>query len=189
MPYNPQIHHRRSIRLKGYDYTQPGAYFVTMVTYQRAEIFGEVVNGVMRLSPLGEIASAEWLKTAQLRSYVRLFEDEFVVMPNHVHGIIWIVESEESLVRAERRSALTKPAVTPGSLGAIIRAYKSAVTYAANGLQNQRGAVLWQRNYYEHIIRNETTFKNIWNYIDNNPRKWAEDQLHPSAPPNKFTQE
>ncbi|MDW8279482.1 MAG: transposase, partial [Anaerolineales bacterium] len=90
MPYNPDIHHRRSIRLKGYDYTQKGAYFVTIVTHQRAHLFGKVVNGVMRLSEWGEIARREWFKTAELRPYVELYEDEFVVMPNHAHGIIWI---------------------------------------------------------------------------------------------------
>ncbi len=87
-----QKHHRRSIRLKGYDYTQAGAYFVTICTVQREEIFGEVVNGEMRLNPLGEIVREEWLKTAEIRSNVELHEDEFVIMPNHVHGIVWIVE-------------------------------------------------------------------------------------------------
>jgi putative transposase len=93
-------------------------------------------------------------------------------------------------VGAERRSAPTaRPRVISGSLGAIVRGYKSAVTYAINGAQNTRGAVVWQRNYHEHIIRNETEFKNIWNYIDTNPARWEDDQLHPSAPPNQFNQD
>ena len=77
MKYNPEIHHRRSIRLKGYDYTQPGAYFVTICAYQRMHAFGEVVNGEMTLNDTGKIARDEWFKTAELRPYVRLYEDEF----------------------------------------------------------------------------------------------------------------
>ncbi len=88
MRYDPKIHHRRSVRLKGYDYTQPGAYFVTICTFHREEIFGEVVDGVMRVNPSGEIVREEWLKTAQIHQEVELYEDEFVIMPNHIHGII-----------------------------------------------------------------------------------------------------
>jgi len=180
MKFNPEIHHRHSIRLKGYDYTRGGAYFVTIVTYQRAHLFGEVVNGEMRLNELGQIARDEWFKTADLRPYVKLYEDELMVMPNHAHGIVWI-ENDDVVgmgVGAERRSAPTKtktPTVTPKSLGAIVRAYKSAVTYAVNALQKQRGAVLWQRNYYEHIIRNEQEHERIYNYILSNPLNWEND--------------
>jgi putative transposase len=161
----PNNHRRRSIRLKGYDYTQPGAYFITICAHQRAQIFGEIVDGEMRLNRWGEIARTEWFKTAALRPNVEMHEEEFVVMPNHVHGIIWLVENVGALRRnapfeneisskqkAEQRSA---PTVKAGSLGVIIRAYKSAVTYAINKLENSRGAVVWQRNYYEHVIRNE----------------------------------
>jgi REP element-mobilizing transposase RayT len=183
MKYDPNIHHRRSIRLKGYDYTQPGAYFVTFCASQRAHIFGKVVNGEMVLNDMGKIAQEEWFKTAQLRPYVKLYEDEFVIMPNHVHGIIWIEDSVGALrrntqSRAEQRSAPTEtaPGAAPGSLGAIVRAYKSAVTYAVNAAENQRGAVLWQRNYYEHIIRNDLELKNIRWYILNNPRNWQLDR-------------
>ena len=110
MKYDPQKHHRRSIRLKGYDYCvggfvpptryaagtkpaarQPGAYFVTICAFQRMHVFGEVINGEMILNETGKIARDEWFKTAELRPYVELFEDEFVVMPNHAHGMIWIV--------------------------------------------------------------------------------------------------
>ena len=93
MKYNPQIHHRRSIRLKGYDYTQPGAYFVTFCTYQRDEILGEVHYGEMKLSALGKIVRDEWFRTAQIRKEIQLFDDEFIIMPNHGHGIIWIIET------------------------------------------------------------------------------------------------
>lgn len=96
MRYDPEKHHRRSIRLKGYDYTQAGAYFVTICTHERECLFGEVINGQVRLSRWGEIVYEEWFRTAELRPYVRLYPDEFVVMPNHVHGIIWIVETTDS---------------------------------------------------------------------------------------------
>jgi putative transposase len=91
MTYDPRKHHRRSIRLKGYDYTQAGAYFVTFVAHDRECLFGDVVDGVMRLNAFGEIVRDEWFRTAVVRPYVMLDPDEFVVMPNHVHGIIWIV--------------------------------------------------------------------------------------------------
>src|SRR5688500_23792 len=183
MKYNPEIHHRRSIRLKGYDYTQPGAYFVTFCSYQRMHVFGKVVNGEMILNDIGKIARDQWFKTAELRPYVKLYEDEFVIMPNHGHGIIWIQEGalrRNAQSRAEQRSAPTKTTptktVAPGSLGAIVRAYKSAVTYAVNAVQNQRGAVLWQRNYYDHIIRNDRELNNIRWYIINNPLNWQLDR-------------
>jgi putative transposase len=176
MKFDPQKHHRRSIRLKGYDYTQSGAYYITIVTYQRQHLFGEVVNDEMRLNELGQIAHDEWFKTAVLRPYVTLYADEFVVMPNHVHGIVWIEHTDggdiPAIVGAERRSV---PTVAPKSLGAIVRAYKSAVTYAINSLQNQRGAALWQRNYYEHIIRDEKDLQAKRDYILGNPMNWEDD--------------
>jgi REP element-mobilizing transposase RayT len=175
MKYDPQKHHRRSIRLKGYDYTQSGAYFVTICAYQRMHVFGEIVNGEMILNDTGEIARDEWFKTEKLRPYVELYEDEFVVMPNHAHGIIWIVEN----VGTRRRRVPTaesfgKP--VKGSIPTIVRAYKSAVTYAVNGAQGVRGAVLWQKNYYEHIIRNDRELNNIGWYILNNPLNWQLDR-------------
>jgi len=180
--FDPEIHHRRSIRLKGYDYSQAGAYFITLVTHKRQHLFGRVENGEIILNELGQIARKEWLRTAELRSYVELWEDEFVVMPNHVHGIIWIINNDPrgagadvigaraDVVGAERRSA-----PTVGSLGAIVRAYKSAVSYAINSLQNQRGAVLWQRNYYEHIIRDDKDLQAKRSYIMSNPFNWVND--------------
>jgi putative transposase len=188
MKYDPQIHHRRSIRLKGYDYTQVGAYFITICSHQREHVFGEVINGEMKLNFWGEIGRAEWFKTAALRSYVELYEGEFVVMPNHIHGIIWLNEDVVALrgnaplqnkntfpakQKAEQRSA---PTVKPGSLGTIVRAYKSAVTYAINGLENSRGRLVWQRNYYEHIIRNGKELSLIARYIYYNPFNWQLDR-------------
>ncbi len=184
MKYDPQntpsghLHHRRSIRLKGYDYTQPGAYFITICAYQRMHVFGEVINGKMVLNETGKIARDEWFKTAELRPYVKLYEDEFVIMPNHGHGIIWI---EDEIVGTRRRRIPTettekfgKP--VKGSIPTIVRAYKSAVTYAVNAEQNMRGAILWQKNYYEHVIRNDRELQNIGWYIVNNPHNWQLDR-------------
>ena len=254
--YNPQNHHRRSIRLKGYDYTRQGAYFVTLVAYHRDEIFGEVVNGVVRLSALGQIVREEWLRSIGIRKEIRLNEDEFVVMPNHVHGIVWIVEDggdsatgvgahgvrpggdgddsveahgmrlddgvrqdgvgtnegmdawlgtradtirpyggvdatgvgahgmrPEDGTRQEKRI----PSRAPNSLGSFIAGFKSSVTHRAKVELNMEG--IWQRNYFDHIIRNQEDFQAIWNYIDANPQKWEQDQLHPQAAPNRYNQE
>ncbi|HEX2697373.1 MAG TPA: transposase [Anaerolineales bacterium] len=179
MKFNSQIHHRRSIRVQEYDYAQGGAYFVTIVASEREPLFGKIENEEMKLSPLGEIAHAEWFKTAELRSKVKLWEDEFVVMPNHVHGVIWIEEDDN--VGARRRRAPTERFGKPisGSLPTIIRAYKSAVTYAVNEMRGTRGAPVWQRNYYEHVIRNQNDLENIYKYIQHNPIQWAEDEENP----------
>jgi putative transposase len=149
------------------------------VTYQRQYLFGEVVNDEIRLNELGQMARVEWFKTATLRPYVDLFEDEFVVMPNHVHGIIWI---QHDIVGPRRRRGPTmdnnieqfgKPVMH--SIPTIIRAYKSAVTYAINALQDQREAMLWQRNYYEHVIRDEKDLQAKRDYIMGNPINWKDD--------------
>ena len=190
MKYDPQKHHRRSIRLKGYDYTQPGAYFVTICTHHRMHVFGEVVNGEMVLNDTGKIARDEWFKTAELRPFVKLYEDEFVIMPNHGHGIIWIDDDWARQHRAptETIEKFGKPVM--GSIPTIVRAYKSAVTYAVNGAQNMRGTVLWQKNYYEHVIRNDRELNNIGWYIFNNPRNWQLDRdnlqnIRKLSPPEK----
>ncbi len=185
-----QMNRRRSIRLKGYDYAQPGAYFVTIVTDQRREIFGQVVDSEMKLSPIGEIACQEWFRSAEIRKEIRLFDDEFVIMPNHIHGIIWIVGADgvrpQDGVRPDvypdvtnqgaRRAPLQR---APRSLGSFIAGYKASVTCRANRELNT--IKIWQRNYYEHIIQREAEFHKIWNYIENNPRQWHQDQLHPPA--------
>jgi REP element-mobilizing transposase RayT len=190
MPDSP-LHHRRSIRLPGYDYSQPGEYFITICTYERQCSFGEIIGGEMKLNSLGQIVYAEWFKTAQLRPYVELYLEEFVVMPNHIHGILHINESDQPVntntnsVGALRCNALTPPndqhvqmnPPLPHSLSAIIRAYKSAVTYTINAQNHTPGIPVWQRNYYEHIIQTEKEYISIENYIENNPANWYKDQL------------
>ncbi len=167
---------RGSIRLAGYDYTQPGGYYVTIITLDRLCLFGEVVEAKMHLNVLGKVAYLEWFKTSELRPYVELRPEEFMVMPNHIHGIIWIRDR----VGAEPRSAPTQGfSVSADSLGAIIRAYKSAVTYAIHTFRGSLGEPVWQRNYYEHILRGQADWEHACDYIQSNPRCWEEDEENP----------
>ena len=173
---------RRSIRLHRYDYTFPGAYFVTVVSQDRQCLFGEVVGGVVQLSVLGTIVREEWFRSPLVRPYLQLETDELVVMPNHIHGIIRIMADD---VGAQRRCAPTthasQPRVIARSLGAIVRAFKSSTTRRINRLRSEPGSPLWQRNYFEHIIRNEEELARIRQYIIDNPLQWQLDREHPGA--------
>ena len=184
--FDPKIHHRRSIRLPGYDYTQAGAYYVTLVTWRWDCLFGEVVNGVMKLSPFGQIADECWRAIPEHFPNVEL--GAHIIMPNHAHGIIVIRENIlRNLVGAQQCCAPTtqtgendnphKINVKPGSLGAIIRSYKSAVSYRINKEFHATG--IWQRNYYEHIIRDERDMQAKWDYIEGNPILWDDDDENP----------
>lgn len=166
--FDPKIHHRRSIRLKGYDYARDGAYFVTIVTWQREMLFGEVVDGVMVLNDMGEIVREEWERAPIVRPYIEL--GAYVVMPNHIHGILIFN------VGATRRVAPTKTTLQSGSLGAVIGQFKSIVTKRINTLHNSPGVPVWQRNYYDRIIRNEREMSRIWDYIEANPARWEKDE-------------
>ena len=177
---------RRSIRLKGYDYAQYGAYFVTICTRDRRCIFGDVTDGKMYLSSHGRVVETEWLRTGEIRRNVEL--DDFVVMPNHMHGIVWLSPN----VGARRAVPLRQPSralekfgrPVPGSLPTIIRAFKSAVTKAINAKRDTLGHPVWQRNYYEHVIRDEDDLNRIRQYIDNNPARWAMDRENPHGKPD-----
>ena len=170
MSDHQQRFNRQSIRLKEYDYTQQGLYFVTICTIERLMMFGDVRGGKMELNFCGEIVRDEWLKTPVVRKYVEL--DEFVVMPNHFHGILKIT------VGATRRVApTTENSRGPirGSIGAIVGQFKSAVTKRINEL-NQSRRFIWQRNYYEHVIRDENDLNRIRQYISDNPMNWETDR-------------
>jgi putative transposase len=223
MKYNPEIHHRKSIRLRGYDYSQNGLYFITICTKDRQHIFGSIANGMMQLNPQGQIAHTEWQQTAQIRPEICLHEH--IIMPNHMHGIIEIANAIN--VRAHRMRPIDgtidpldsiDPNISgesidfnefddlPGgqrgrmrcaptlgdlgdlgnqwdlgqrvsTLGDILRGYKSSVTKQINQLRDTPGMAVWQRNYYEHIIRNEKAYYNISHYIKNNPQQWQRDKL------------
>ena len=176
MPDEPPPHHRKLLRLAGYDYSSEGSYLITIVTYNRIPVFGRILDNELVLSKAGQIARSEWFRTQHLRENVGLFEDEFVVMPNHIHGVIWLRDESVGVERRSRHTKSNHPLVSPGSIPAIIRAYKSAVTYTINSLQNTKGRAVWQRNYYEHIIRDEKDYENIVEYIYQNPYNWEKDE-------------
>ncbi|MGZ6317531.1 MAG: transposase [Anaerolineales bacterium] len=182
MKLDPNEQHRRSIRLQGHDYSQSGAYFVTIVTAGRQCLFGQIVNDEMQLNVLGQVAQDQWEKLLKRFPHVEL--GAFVIMPNHIHGIVIIHGrrgtagcaqdlDDESLRRAPTEQ-FGKP--VPGSIPTIIRSYKSAVANRINLMRGRRGYPVWQRNYYEHIIRNEKDWDRIHRYIGSNPGMWAEDQ-------------
>jgi putative transposase len=164
---------RRSLRLKEYSYAQAGAYFVTVCTKNKQCIFGEVCNEEMNLSDKGRIVREEWLKTAALRLYVKL--DQFVVMPNHFHAILWIEKNNRGTARCA--PTISRFGKLPSeSLSSIIRGFKAAVTKHINILCNPAGSPLWQRNYYEHVIRDDEALNRIREYIMNNPLNWEFDR-------------
>ncbi len=155
MTFDPQKHNRTSTRLRGYDYSLAGAYFITLVTYQREMLFGEIVGGNMKPHRQGEIVQEEWFRSAEIRKEIRLFPDEFVVMPNHVHGIVWIVENDVlgENVGANGRSPLqNQPSIhmKPKSLSSFVAGFKSSVTKRIRDELNVTG--IWQRNYVSHAL-------------------------------------
>lgn len=226
--YNPNIHHRRSIRLKGYDYSQEGLYFVTICCQDRICRFGHIEIGRMILNEFGQIAYNEWLKTTEIRNNVELHN--FIIMPNHMHGIIRLVgrgelhspdiinqlhspdmpiesHSPNNMVVCDtpknmgvcnspnnmgvcdtpknmgvcdtpnNMGVCDTPLRSPSqTIGAIVRGYKSSVTKQLGLLGfNEK---LWQRNYYEHIIRDDESYIRISEYIMNNPAKWRDDKFY-----------
>jgi len=164
---------RRSIRLKGYDYSSPGAYFVTVCEKKRRCMFGDVVDGEMRLSEYGRVVQECWEWLERRYQYVNL--DQWVVMPNHIHGIIVILNNREVTSRGGSRTAPTKRK----PLGRLIGAFKTISTKHINQLRGTPGVSLWQRNYYEHIIRDKSELDRIRHYIVDNPLKWEWDKYHP----------
>ena len=173
--HNPNTRNRRSIRLTGYEYRQAGAYFVTICTHNRAPLFGEIQGDEMRLNDVGKIAEKVWQGIPDHFDNVDI--DAYIVMPNHVHGIITITHTH---VGARHASPLQRPhQSSKRSLGTIVGSYKSAVTKQINQRRGTPGSPVWQRNYYEHIIRNESALHDIRHYIIHNPAKWAEDTENP----------
>lgn len=178
--YNPIIHHRHTIRFEGYDYTRPGAYFVTLVTLNRECLFGEISNGQLRVNLVGQCVSAV---LQNLSNHFDIFLDTFVIMPNHVHFLIIIKENEQATSNLEMTSMQDQTAkipilpngTTPNSLGAIIQNFKSVTTRKINCLRSTTGGKVWQRNYFERIIRNEKEMERIRLYIKHNPMNWLSD--------------
>jgi putative transposase len=174
MSYDTDKHHRRSTRLKGHDYAQPGAYFVTVCTHERACLFGHVVNGEMHSNEAGEIARRCWEDLPHHFPLVEL--DAFVVMPNHLHGII-TVPGRGTACRAPTTEQFGKPSV--GSIPTVVRSYKSSATRSINLVRGTPGIPVWQRGYYEHIVRSEPELMAIREYIQGNPAQWDDDENNP----------
>ena len=190
MKFDPQKHHRHSIRLKGYDYSQPGGYFVTIVTSNRQCLFGAVEDGDMILNDGGTFARKCWIEIPNHFPHARL--DEFIIMPNHIHGIIFIgdinvgvqnleplqkiepqheIESLQNIESLRKQNKYQK--IIPRSIGSIIRGFKIGVTKWFR--HNTEVYNVWQRNYWEHIVRDENELNRIREYIINNPWKWELD--------------
>ena len=169
--------HRRSIRLREYDYTEVGAYFVTICTYNRECLFGEIVHGEMRLNGFGKTIEDEWLRTATIRPYIEL--EGGVIIPNHVHGIVSVRDEGRGKARLVPTTGTFGRPVA-GSLPTIIGAFKSASTRRINEMRGTPRAPLWQRNYFEHVIRNEAELSRVRKYIALNPSRWGDDISNPA---------
>ena len=161
MVFDPEIHHRRSIRLKDYDYTKEGMYFVTICVHKKSEIeFGKIVDAKMNLNEFGKMVEYTWFDLVNHIQFVEL--DAFVIMPDHIHGIIIITDTvDKPVARHPIRHGLGE-----------IRQLKTFSAKRINKERNTTGNPVWQRNYYEHIIRNEESYSRISEYIKNNPAKW-----------------
>jgi putative transposase len=169
--------------MQGHDYSLAGAYFITLVTFQRDMLFGEIQNAEMKLNRRGEIVKQDWFASAEIRNEIRLYPEEFVVMPNHIHGIVWIVENDNVDVGADgirpiraqglaplRQSPLHRK---PRSLSSFVAGFKSSVTKRIRIELKETG--VWQRNYHDRIIRNERELDAIRKYIETNPSNWDKD--------------
>lgn len=186
MKFDPRKHHRRSIRLQGYDYTRAGGYFVTIVAYHRVHLFGEIVKGKMIVNKFGRVVMQQWNKLPYRFHNIEL--GAFVVMPNHVHGIIVINDAgrgtaedfndpNEETPRRAPTEHFGKP--IPGSIPTIVRSFKSAVSYRINLMRGTREIPVWQRNYHERILRDHHEWDRIHRYIESNPSRWSEDDENP----------
>lgn len=205
------MNRRRSIRLKDYDYSRSGAYFVTVSAFKKECLFGNIMDGKMQLNEYGLIIAREWARTPEIRKEMEL--DEFCVMPNHIHGIVIIggtncgtpgivtneimhavgasgcspeiITNNNSPVTLRNgkttagRSAESPLRMQTKSISSFMAGFKSVVTRTINEINNTPGRPVWQRNYYEHIIRNDDELNRIREYIANNPAKWAEDKENP----------
>lgn len=161
---------RHSIRLKGYDYRRAGAYFVTIHITRDACLLGEVTDSIMHLNNLGQMIEEEWLRSAEIREEIEL--DLYAVMPNHFHAIVWIHDVGAAGVPPVEFDNSNHPVLHGKSLGALIGGFKRATTKRINEIRQTPGAQLWQRNYYERIVRSDNELRAIQQYILDNPLKW-----------------
>lgn len=202
MRFDPDKHHRRSVRLLGYDYSNAGAYFVTICAHRKTCLLGHVHEGAVVLNRTGHIVKKCWESLPIWFPHVQL--DASVIMPNHTHGILWITGRGEALasedliycepndVSHEQKAFLETVAnasplqhacgTTPGSLASVIQTFKTNCTRRVNRVHKCSGKQLWQRNYYEHIIRSQKSLEAIREYIESNPANWPLDSDNPDKP-------
>ena len=200
MTFNPDVHHRRSIRLQEYDYRGAGVYFVTLCALQHECLFGEIADGTMSLNDSGLVVNEYWQGIPTHFPHVEM--DTFAIMPNHFHGIVRILDNfvgakqgssaspgfnfhdiqNECKNLGEAGETFASPLLHGtlcGSLGSVIQNFKSISTRMINKFRNNPGCPVWQRNYYERVIRNELELTKVREYIANNPMKWALDKENP----------
>jgi REP element-mobilizing transposase RayT len=197
MNNNSSYNHRRSIRLQEYDYSQDGMYFITICTYQKQCIFGEIIEDKMILNQVGNSVKREWLKSVNVRQEINV--DEWVIMPNHLHGIVVIKQDDNNnstnLVGATDGVGATNGMGAslaplqnqkgvgvrkPKSLSSFIAGFKASVTREIKKVCRDKKPLVWQRNYYETVIRNEPQLNHIRKYIRYNPLRWNDDPEKPS---------
>lgn len=191
-------YHRRSIRLRGWDYSEPGWYYITLVLKDREKLFGDVVGDEVRLSTFGKIVRATWLEIPKRFTDAQL--DEFIIMPDHLHGIIVledplvgaIHESPQRTKSPERKKSLHREGRETRqeyinrrrkmTLSKLVGWFKMNSSKAINLQRQTPGVPVWQRNYYEHIIRNDADLYRIRTYIEHNPFQWSLDEQNPDRP-------
>ena len=175
MTFDPEKHGRTSIRLPDYDYSQPGAYFVTLCVAGRRCIFGGIADGEMRLNQIGKFVTEQWAGLSN--HYRNAVVDAFVIIPNHIHGIVHLTDASTVSVGAGFQPAhAADPTKPPHGLPEIIRGFKTYTARIINQHANTSGQPVWQRNYYEHVVRTEGDLDGIRRYIVENPMNWAEDR-------------
>ncbi|HET9137345.1 MAG TPA: transposase [Candidatus Kapabacteria bacterium] len=163
---------RKSTRLANHNYQEPGSYFITICSHNKAATFSTIKENSLHLSIYGEVIEQCWQEIPEHFRNTRL--DSFVIMPNHIHGVIHIDDWNTSKpIIAESMSSLK-----PSSLGSIIASFKSASTKYIRKRVNDASVEIWQRNYYDRVIRNEKELLQVRQYIEANPLKWREDLLY-----------
>lgn len=184
---SPEYRGRRSLRLKDFDYSREGAYYVTICTYHRRCALGHITGTDMILNKWGTIASQEWYRSTAMRAEIE--SDAFIVMPNHIHGILLICSVGASgcspkMEARQTKNSFNRDGFAKRSLASFIAGFKAAVTTRTNMFRGTPGKPFWQRNYYEHIIRDEAMLFQCRMYIEQNPLKWAMDKENPANKPS-----
>lgn len=178
MTYDRARHHRQSLRWREHAYATGGTYFVTICTFQRTPLFGNVVDGEMLVNQLGRLVENEWVATERARPSVKI--DVFALMPDHLHGLIHLEEPTTTgdhigACRTESRMSSAPPFRAPRSLSSTISGFKGAAMRAVNIVRSTPGAQVWQRGFYERVVRDQSEFDRIADYIVSNPSRWRSD--------------